>query len=152
MRKSDAEYQRSWRERNPERNRENQKRTYERNKERIKLGEAVLWQQTQPGETDLQRIERVWSRTRARMKAKGCEFTILFSDVSWPTHCPVLGMELDYSNGCSENGYSLDRLDCNKGYIPGNVHVISRRANRIKNDATILELEQVIAWMRKTLA
>ncbi len=43
---------------------------------------------------------------------------------------------------------SLDRIDNSKGYIPGNVAVISWRANLIKNSSTLEELEAVVAWLR----
>ena len=35
-----------------------------------------------------------------------------------------------------------------KGYVKGNVHWISRRANRIKSDATVEELEKIISYMK----
>lgn len=42
----------------------------------------------------------------------------------------------------------LDRLIPDKGYVKGNVHWISRRANRIKSDATVEELEKIISYMK----
>ena len=44
---------------------------------------------------------------------------------------------------------SLDCIIPELGYVPGNVAVISRRANTIKNDATIEELELVLAYMKR---
>lgn len=43
---------------------------------------------------------------------------------------------------------SCESLRKNKGYVKGNVHWISRRANRIKSDATVEELEKIISYMK----
>ena len=43
---------------------------------------------------------------------------------------------------------TIDRVDPDGGYVTGNVRVISMRANRIKSDASIAELESVIAYMK----
>jgi hypothetical protein len=37
----------------------------------------------------------------------------------------------------------LDRVDNTKGYVKGNVIVVSRRANVLKKDATLNELRQL---------
>lgn len=42
---------------------------------------------------------------------------------------------------------SLDRIVPSLGYVPGNVAVISHRANRIKSDATADELRAVADWL-----
>lgn len=65
-----------------------------------------------------------------------------------PTRCPVLGIELEYSGykGLGHSAYaSIDRIDPTKGYDKGNVQIISYRANRIKNDATLEELRALVA-------
>ena len=42
------------------------------------------------------------------------------------------------------DGGGIDRIDSSKGYVKGNVRVISKRANTLKNNATIEELELVL--------
>ena len=82
---------------------------------------------------------------RKRAKAKGIPCTLSKEDIVLPTHCPLLGMELDYQGGggagsTKPNSPSLDRVIPDLGYVPGNVQVISYRANTMKNAATIEEL------------
>lgn len=71
----------------------------------------------------------------------------------FPTHCPVLGIELVYGNEKirGDNSASIDRLDSSKGYTPDNVNIISWRSNRIKNDGTIDDLKKIVAWLSKVL-
>jgi len=66
--------------------------------------------------------------------------------------CPVLGFEM--SMGLDGNGWvgtspSLDRIIPEKGYVQGNVVVISMRANSIKRDATPGELRKVADFYEK---
>lgn len=51
----------------------------------------------------------------------------------------------------TETAPSLDRIDSSKGYISGNVKVISKRANAIKNDATLEELLLIVEYVKKNL-
>jgi hypothetical protein len=63
--------------------------------------------------------------------------------------CPVLGMKMVWTgtrNG--QNNPSLDRKVPDLGYVKGNVAWISYRANQIKNDATIEELEKIIDYSK----
>lgn len=72
------------------------------------------------------------------------------SDVIVPARCPVLGVELKVATGapCGQfNSPSLDRMDNTLGYVPGNVAVISNRANKLKSDATAEELRKVADWV-----
>lgn len=47
----------------------------------------------------------------------------------------------------TDNSPSLDRIDNSSGYVKGNVHIISMRANRIKSDATLQELKSVVKYL-----
>lgn len=46
------------------------------------------------------------------------------------------------------NWPSLDRWDSSKGYVPGNVFVISYRANTLKNSATLDEALRIVKYLR----
>lgn len=58
-----------------------------------------------------------------------------------PERCPVLGLRLTPGGRRSNTSPSLDRLDPGRGYVDGNVRVISDRANRLKGDRTLAELQ-----------
>lgn len=97
------------------------------------------------------------ARARLRGRKRGLKSTITPDDLVWPTHCPVLGIELDYPDrsgsrkGCGvrQNAPSLDRWDNTKGYVPGNVFVISYRANTLKNSATYEEILKVARYLSR---
>lgn len=90
-----------------------------------------------------------FTRKKTNATKIGYEWTIVFGDIEWPTHCPVLGLELDYfAEGRQENSVSFDRINPNKGYIPDNVIIVSWRANRIKNDGTAEEHEAIAKFLR----
>jgi hypothetical protein len=50
-----------------------------------------------------------------------------------------------------DNSPSLDRIVPEKGYVAGNIRVISQRANRIKSNATVEELRAVLKDLQKQL-
>lgn len=97
----------------------------------------------------------IFRNKKGHAKSRGTEFTITFDDVSWPLHCPVLGLELDYSHRVKKvirpNSPSFDRIDPTKGYTPGNVIIVSQLANQIKSNATVEELERVAAFYRQLI-
>tara|TARA_R100000234_G_scaffold116512_1_gene93690 strand:+ start:9 stop:596 length:588 start_codon:yes stop_codon:yes gene_type:complete len=70
--------------------------------------------------------------------------------IEYPKVCPVLGVELDWDvkvNGGVNNSPSLDRIDATKGYIPGNVMIISSLANKMKQNATPEQLVKFSKFM-----
>lgn len=89
-------------------------------------------------------------KKRSDAKRLGVDFNITVEDLlPLPTHCPVLGIELDYAvgKGRAFNGPSIDRKDPNKGYLSGNVAVISKRANTLKSNASVDELQRILKYM-----
>ena len=84
----------------------------------------------------------LWHGARARAREKGLEFNIDLEDIVLPEKCPILEIPICQNDGKAKfNSYSLDRIDPSKGYIKGNIGVISRMANTMKNDASKEELE-----------
>ena len=62
--------------------------------------------------------------------------------------CPIYDVEMTFI-AHQENSIQLDRIDCSKGYIKGNVAWLSAKANRNKNDATSEELYKIADWLKK---
>jgi hypothetical protein len=74
--------------------------------------------------------------------------TITVDDIVIPEYCPVLGMALvPGGDGTHDNSPSLDKIDPDKGYVPGNVQVISKKANTMKSNATSKELWAFARWV-----
>jgi hypothetical protein len=86
---------------------------------------------------------------KANSVRRGIPFDIDFGEIDFPLVCPVLGLDLDYftEEGWSDNSPSFDRIDPNKGYIRGNVAIISMRANRLKNNGTAEEHQKIAQFM-----
>lgn len=94
-------------------------------------------------------VATMLTTAKARAKKAGIEFTITEADVRIPALCPALGIPLVEPQpglGRQDGSPSLDRIDCSLGYVPGNVVVISWRANRIKSNATPDELRKIAEW------
>lgn len=94
---------------------------------------------------------------KQRCKTSGRELDIdvhyLYNLTIGHTKCPILGIELVYGGTVSikNNSASIDRFDTTKGYTKDNVWIISYKANRMKSDATIDEIEKVYQYMTSVL-
>ena len=84
------------------------------------------------------------AKKRSRKKGRLCNITIEDIRELYTERCPLLDIELDWETSggkrASDNSPSLDRVDSSKGYVKGNLWIVSWRANMIKNDATPQEL------------
>jgi len=89
--------------------------------------------------------------SRCRASKKGLEHTLILSDIIIPTNCPVLGIPLFTSEKtATDNSPTIDRIDNKKGYTKDNVIVVSHRANSIKRNASIDELEKIYKFYKST--
>lgn len=102
-------------------------------------------------DTDLYQAQRLkFNRKRSNAVRIGWAWTVTFGELLWPTHCPILGIELDYfSEYSKEESPSFDRIDSSHGYVTGNVHIISWKANRIKNNGTATEHRKIADYLDK---
>jgi len=89
---------------------------------------------------------RILTRAKSRAKQKNIPFNLTLEDIEVPETCPLLGIpiEIQPKKGYHPNSPSLDKVIPEKGYIKGNVWVISNRANTLKNDATLQELKTLV--------
>lgn len=96
-------------------------------------------------------VRNLYRAAKRRAETKGIEFSIELDDVVIPSACPVLGVPLVVGGGqgFKEGSPTLDRVVNNRGYVKGNVAVISWRANRLKSDATLAELLAITAYLKE---
>lgn len=88
---------------------------------------------------------------KRRATVENIPFDIDYTDISLSEYCPLLGIKLNNHVGEGQAKFdspTIDRLIPSLGYVKGNVWVISRRANMIKSDATLEELELLVNNLR----
>lgn len=86
-----------------------------------------------------------WEKSKlARLKSSAKRRGILFDlkTVPMPKTCKYLGIELNYgAEVIQDDSPSVDRIDNSKGYVEGNIQVISNKANKIKGNCTFEEMQ-----------
>ena len=130
---------------------EKNKDYYRENRSRIRLKRGYTEEPLVPL-TKLQKLEYyLYANAKRRAKKKNIEFSITIDDIVIPTHCPVLGLELSVNRNGKFNhtSPSLDRIDNSKGYINGNIEVISNRANILKRDGNLNSFKKLVEYMEK---
>lgn len=94
-------------------------------------------------------FEKWIKRNKSNRKAKTSREALSpdYYKTLYVTHCPLLGLELSYEpyvGAIPRNYASLDKIDPQKGYVEGNVQIISFRANTLKNSATLEEMRMIV--------
>lgn len=98
---------------------------------------------------ETQRELYLYKMAKTRAKKRGLEFTIEKEDIIIPDYCPYFNEKLIFDAvGYHPYSPSIDRIDSTKGYIKGNIEVISSQANRMKWDAT---QEQLLTFAQGVL-
>lgn len=107
------------------------------------------WAEYRRNPANTERLLLVNAKSRA--KRSGLDFDLVLGDLHIPHLCPALGIPLfkKAGRGGGPNSPSLDRIDSSRGYVKGNVVVVSWRANSLKKDATPDELERIASFFRQ---
>lgn len=114
-----------------------------KNLEKIKVDKHLYYRNTL--------VDRILYEARKRADKYSIPFDLDREDIHVPEVCPVLGIPIivNSSSGPNNNSPSLDRVVPSLGYVHGNVKVISWRANRLKSDSSLEEMEALLKYMRK---
>jgi hypothetical protein len=104
---------------------------------------SYKWKYTTPG--------GLLTRIRLQSKRRGIEFALTKDDIPpLPDQCPLL--LVPFGEHKTEYAPTIDRIDSNVGYVPGNVHYVSHRGNTLKNCATLEEMVLLGRWAEQQLA
>ena len=153
------ECKREYRKEYKEKNKEKIQQSYNMRKEKYNLNRMKVYHSNE--EESRKKLAK-WYRTstsrrlfnsaKRRAKVNGLDFNIEQEDIVVPKKCPALGIELAVGIGYAhDNSPSLDRIIPEKGYVKGNVIVVSHKANSIKNNATIKDLEKVYRFYKNII-
>ncbi len=144
-RSCNAASQAEWRARDPERCKAKSRRWYAKN--RVEMQRLARERMAERKIRDP--IGVMLKRKRYNAERLGIPFDLASTDIVIPEFCQILGIRLaPIGSPDIDARPSIDRLDPSKGYVRGNVAVISNKANRIKSDGTAEHHERIAAWMR----
>ncbi len=95
----------------------------------------------------------MFDSSKSRARKKGLPFNLTKGYVqelmqSTPI-CPALRIKLNYKGGEGfiEESPTMDRFDNSKGYVIGNVSIISRKANMMKLNGSPEDARRLAEWM-----
>lgn len=87
---------------------------------------------------------------RRRAIQSGVPFDLHFDDFDIPNICPALGIPLLRKDNLN-SAPSLDRIEGHKGYVKGNVVVVSYAANRAKGNLSVDQLSQIVDFYKRIM-
>jgi len=142
--KNNKEYQKAWRLKNPDKIKAYVQKYQAKSTQKLKI-----WRYANP--------ERcLHLNIKSRAKRMGTEFNLDWQDIDIPILCPALGIPIlvgtndGMKTGPSPHSPSVDRIDNDKGYIKGNIQVLSHKANTMKNSASPQQLVRFAYWILRT--
>jgi len=92
---------------------------------------------------------KLFYTSKAAAKKRNLDFDIEMSDIVIPELCPILQKPIKIKTRYAP---SVDRIDNSKGYVKGNVWVISKQANTMKNSGSLGELVDFCTNLPRELA
>lgn len=146
--KGGIEHLRAWRKANPERYKEQHQAMMAKRSARLKA-DPVYRDKLNTQKRDGSRrnfIVGMIARARTRAIKYDVPFSITVVDIVVPDMCPILEVPFVLgTRGDYQFSPSIDRIEPAKGYVAGNIKVISTLANTMKNSAT---KEQLMTFSR----
>lgn len=153
--KTQREAQKEWTKRNPDYGKE----YYIKNHNRAKQNVSRRYRQLKENEPWVIAFRAI----RQRAKNNNIEFDLDADYIKsiWNNTCPILGIPLypavyksggnrkDYKAKPETNSPTIDKIDPLKGYVKGNVCVMSYRANMIKNCGTLEEHKKIVDFLSR---
>ena len=99
---------------------------------------------------DIFYIKKALTNIKSKCRSKGIVFELTPEDIHIPDTCPALGIPLEFNGGnlSKDSSPSVDRIDPTRGYVVGNVVIVSNRVNRIKNNSSVEEMEKIINFYK----
>jgi hypothetical protein len=118
------------------------------NRARYKRKTALIAKQRQKLKQKYPERALLWA-AKHRSKEHNLPFNLEESDICIPKMCPILNIELKFTKKKSRNTPSIDRIIPDKGYVKGNVKIISLSANRLKNNGTLEQFKNIIKYIEE---
>ena len=99
-------------------------------------------------EFDLRR--RLLNSAKVRANKNNLKFNITINDIIISEICPAIGIKI-YKAGkeATYNSPALDKIIPSKGYVKGNVEVISHRGNNLKTSMNLKEITMLVKYLKK---
>jgi len=131
---------RAWAKANPEKVKAKSRAYHEANPEKVKANNRAWY--------EANREKAMLHGAKTRAKKLNLAFDLSLDDIQIPERCPILGIKLERGNGAAnrDSSPSLDKIYPDKGYVKGNVQVISDLANRMKQNATFAQMVILGKW------
>ena len=93
-------------------------------------------------------IKTLLSNLKASAKKRNIIFDLTtadIDDIGIPITCPVLGIPIYFNRGkACDNSISIDRIDSTKGYTKENIVIVSNRVNKLKSNASLEEMQNIV--------
>lgn len=90
-------------------------------------------------------LPRLRQKQTKKFPYEPCDLTP--EDLIIPTHCPVFGYRLRWESFWRRP--TVDRIDHSKGYVRGNILIVSQRANQLRSNASLSELRALVRFYQR---
>jgi hypothetical protein len=97
-------------------------------------------------------IKSLYNSLKYSAKKRGIPFSLTIpelNNLTFPITCPILGIPIRFNREQRDDSISIDRIDSDRGYEIDNIIVISWRANRLKSDASLNDMQRITEFYER---